>query len=234
MFDYEDGYTSLYHPSWNRFTGSMTASVWLWKVVYHWKRNGEKPFYKFDQPCLHENYIDGESWSEELGLSRIDLEFCRKSIGEKTKKEIYNAGRLGNSLVYFWRDQFRRTWYYVNYDLLMSVLESGEGFNMVEKYRETSGYVYLLRVVGDNIYKIGMTTKTPDERVTQFSVKMPFKVEIVETIYYDGDVSILEVFFHNYFTGIGCERINGEWFRLSPEEVSFFIKTKREVEGQRN
>lgn len=76
------------------------------------------------------------------------------------------------------------------------------------------GYIYLIQSV-TGAYKIGRT-KNPDDRIKTFSVKLPFEVEYVcvvetENMYY------LERELHRQFD---TKRINGEWFKLSENDVS--------------
>ena len=66
------------------------------------------------------------------------------------------------------------------------------------------------------IYKIGMTRNPHDRRQT-FNVKLPFQVDYDHLIY-AGDMRALEAALHERFKG---KLVNGEWFRLSPDDVAF-------------
>lgn len=77
-----------------------------------------------------------------------------------------------------------------------------------------SGFVYLLKA-GDDVYKIGCTT-VPDDRITTFGVKLPFEVEIIALIQ-TNDMKATEKELHSRYEN---KRIKGEFFRLSPDDVS--------------
>ena len=62
-----------YRKELNAITGGVTATILLQQVSYWWKKSGSQPFYKFIQPCKHEKYHDGDSWTEELGFSRKEF-----------------------------------------------------------------------------------------------------------------------------------------------------------------
>lgn len=81
--------------------------------------------------------------------------------------------------------------------------------------RDPSGYVYLLQSP-TGTYKIGRT-KNPADRMHTFSVKLPFEVEYVCVIPTD-DRFTLERTLHRKFK---AQRVNGEFFRLSPEDVEY-------------
>lgn len=107
-----------YRPSWNAFTGSINATIFLQQVVYWWIRSGRQPFYKFAAPCQNSNYRAGDSWQEELGMSRRELETVQKKIVVKTKGGLDEAGIIST-----WRDRFHRTWYALNEVALVAELE---------------------------------------------------------------------------------------------------------------
>lgn len=85
----------------------------------------------------------------------------------------------------------------------------------VGKQRNREGYVYLLRST-TGYYKIGRTVN-PDDRLTTFSVKLPFEVEY-ECVIQTHDRYGLEKALHTYYMD---KRINGEWFALTVEDVAF-------------
>jgi len=93
------------------------------------------------------------------------------------------------------------------------------------------GYVYLVGIRGDNLYKIGMTTKKPAARLAQFVPKMPYEADLVGTIK-TSDALGLERELHKHYDSLGCERAGGEWFRLSDEAVAYFFDVKEETEGR--
>lgn len=81
-----------------------------------------------------------------------------------------------------------------------------------------SGWVYAIASKEDrSLVKIGMTRRTPDERLNQLRPKLPFETELICTIPSD-DVIGLERYIHERFAD---KRVNGEWFRLDYEDVTW-------------
>lgn len=82
--------------------------------------------------------------------------------------------------------------------------------------RTAPGYVYLVQSP-TTAYKIGRTVN-PDDRISTFSVKLPFEVEYVAVIK-TVDMIGLEHSLHQRFAD---KRVNGsEWFHLAPEDVEY-------------
>lgn len=107
-----------YRPRWNVLTGGVMATIFLQQVVYWWVRAGRKPFFKFAGPCKHRAYRAGDSWREELGFSRRELETARKGVGVRTKGNLDGA-----ALVSYWVDVGHKTWYALNEGVLLKGLE---------------------------------------------------------------------------------------------------------------
>lgn len=84
-----------YRKELNAITGGVTATILLQQVSYWWKKSGSQPFYKFIQPCKHEKYHDGDSWTEELGFSRKEFLTAIKKLEDAgLVKKRTNASRL--------------------------------------------------------------------------------------------------------------------------------------------
>lgn len=81
--------------------------------------------------------------------------------------------------------------------------------------KTTNGFVYLIQSP-TGYYKIGRT-KDPNDRIATFSVKLPFEVEYVCVIQ-TSDMYSLETILHNRYAK---QRVNGEWFQLTPEDVEY-------------
>ena len=63
----------LYRKELNELTGSVTATILLQQIIYWGKKTGGE-FYKFIEPCKHEKYKSGDSWTEELGFSKREFQ----------------------------------------------------------------------------------------------------------------------------------------------------------------
>jgi excisionase family DNA binding protein len=74
-----------------------------------------------------------------------------------------------------------------------------------------AGYIYLIKA--DEHYKIGKSTNVA-QRMRQF--QFPFPIELLHTIAVP-DMTGAENYLHRRFAN---QRIHGEWFALSPEDVA--------------
>lgn len=83
------------------------------------------------------------------------------------------------------------------------------------KTNARDGFVYLIQSP-TGTYKIGRTIN-PADRMKTFTVKLPFEVEYTCVIPAD-DMYYLERTLHAQFAD---KRVNGEWFKLSPEDVEY-------------
>jgi hypothetical protein len=84
------------------------------------------------------------------------------------------------------------------------------------------GYVYLLwsndaMADGREVYKIGRT-RYPASRHKAFGVCLPFTWRAIHWARVDDDTGT-ETFLHHFFA---AQRLNGEWFQLSREDVDAF------------
>lgn len=57
-----------YRKELNLITGGALESIFLAQLLYWYEQSGGE-FYKFREPCEHELYKEGDSWTEELGFS---------------------------------------------------------------------------------------------------------------------------------------------------------------------
>ena len=106
-----------YRPRWNQLTGSITATILLQQLIYRWVQSGRRPFYKFTGPCAHPLCRPGDSWEEELGLTRRQFETARAGIATRTQGDVAD-----DSLVSYWMTTGHCTWYAINEPLLVEKL----------------------------------------------------------------------------------------------------------------
>lgn len=103
-----------YKKSNHYIAGTMKGAILLAQIVYWYGIMGFKPFYKFKEPCDSPQYKVGQSWSEELGLTKREFDAVLKTFGKKIKS---SDERDPNVLVHFWVDFRRLTFYEINMDL---------------------------------------------------------------------------------------------------------------------
>jgi hypothetical protein len=84
-----------------------------------------------------------------------------------------------------------------------------------KRYAPCPGFVYLLSCE-EGYFKIGRTNN-PERRLDELHTLPPFKFELEHTIPAD-DMKAAEKELHQRFAE---KRVNGEWFRLGVEDVSF-------------
>lgn len=106
-----------YRPEYNLITGRVTATILLQQINYWWYTMKRRPFYKFREPCEHEKYNDGDSWTEELGMTIYEFDGALKTIGAKVTKGCSKTKLSDTNLVIYWTDSNRVTWYQLNESL---------------------------------------------------------------------------------------------------------------------
>lgn len=90
-----------------------------------------------------------------------------------------------------------------------------EAQKAVRKANKTkAGFVYVVKQVGGDHYKIGRTAD-PDDRLRTFNVKLPFPVEFEILIKCD-DMYKLESDLHYQYAS---KRVRGEWFALDTDDL---------------
>ena len=83
-----------FYPTLQSVTGSNIAALILGKLEFFFSNpKFESGFYKFSEYCDHPLYRKGDSWSEELGISRKVFNRAFDLIGtrHKSKSDFLNA-----------------------------------------------------------------------------------------------------------------------------------------------
>jgi hypothetical protein len=94
-------------------------------------------------------------------------------------------------------------------------LEERRSNRQPEPKKQHPGYVYLLKS-DSGLYKISRTSKIAD-RVSWFTTKLPFKVELIHSFKCENMVET-ERQLHERFSD---KQHTGEWFNLSDEDVEY-------------
>lgn len=108
--------TICYYPELVQRTGSINAALMMAQLEFWFKMTGSKPFYKFLEPCGHELYKKGDSWSEELGMTSSEIRSAFKRIGTiyKSKRAFKESQDVFKGKPYAsYYDRIRKTTYYL-------------------------------------------------------------------------------------------------------------------------
>jgi len=88
----------------------------------------------------------------------------------------------------------------------------------IKARKQRPGYIYAVRAETPDgpAYKIGKTTQKPNERTAAFIPMLPYAAELAwsKAVF---DIDRVEAAMHTYYE---ARRLRGEWFVLSPENVS--------------
>lgn len=165
----EDKLVISYRPRFAALTDSALSAILLQQIIHWWKVKERQPFYKFRSPCKHTRYQDGQSWCEELEWNKYEFDNALKVIATKIttgvkKQDVLDtdmperrqdesepefATRLAaalKSIVIYWTDSNRITWYQVNENLLGKFvgriyLDKSYGLRYLEKSKVKSTQV---------------------------------------------------------------------------------------------
>ena len=111
--------TICYYPELVKITGSINAALMMAQLEFWFKVVGGKPFYKFLEPCMHDLYKIGDSWSEELGMTSAEIRSAFKRIGTMYKSKSAFLKAAENEDVFkgkpyaAYYDRMRKTTYYL-------------------------------------------------------------------------------------------------------------------------
>lgn len=111
----EDRELIIYRKSLRNICSSVNSSILFSQLIYWFKKNDFKPFYKFIRPCSNDKYIDGDSWIEELGFSYDEFTTAFNNIGikYKTKTEFYEKFGSENKMFYSYSDKQNGLTYWI-------------------------------------------------------------------------------------------------------------------------
>ena len=93
----------------------------------------------------------------------------------------------------------------------------------VSRTMKRGGYVYLVQLGDQNMYKIGLTID-PQKRIKAIGTKLPWGLNLIVLIKAE-DRFFLETQLHNKFHH---KRVSGEWFALDPEDVEYIKELAHE------
>lgn len=120
--------TIPYYPELGKKLGGITPAILMRQLEYWFDKNGYKNFYKFLEPCDNGSYKDGDSWVEEIGISKAEFRNAFSKIGVvyKSKKEFKEAEDKfqGKPYCSYIDRMERRTYYIRNHEKVREILNA--------------------------------------------------------------------------------------------------------------
>lgn len=98
-----------YVPAIAKELKSIESAIILNRIFFYWKTKS-KYFYKFKEPCTHEWYREGDSWTEELSITRKVFDNALKKISIRIKKGVTTEH---NKMIEHWTTN-NVTYYQIN------------------------------------------------------------------------------------------------------------------------
>lgn len=88
-------------------------------------------------------------------------------------------------------------------------------------YRNKPGYIYLIHAEGTSRYKIGLTTRSVEQRLAELnSSQSPYPLRLIDVIETE-DVTETEGYLHQKFSHY---RKHGEWFEFNQRQLKEVMK----------
>lgn len=147
----QQGYPSVYYPELCQLTGSMTAGIFLSRVLHWWSKNDGQSFWKMNTSKGDDS---GRSWVDQDGFTENELRTARGKVSTRVKKskikqhlaispdlldyntktrsrkiqgeireEVISKTFKGlTKLVVYWKNIGGKMWYMLNEPLLMALL----------------------------------------------------------------------------------------------------------------
>ncbi len=153
-----------------------------------------------NERAIKEDEKEVKRWEQALEQARLEIE---KAVGKEREQQE------------------------IKFKQLEEKLEEARANQKTNLYREQmtkSGHIYVISNIGsfgENIYKIGMTRRTPEERVKQLSASsVPFPFDIHAKIRCE-NVPEIENRLHKHFRDRSVNKVNvgKEFFRVTLEEI---------------
>lgn len=99
-------------------------------------------------------------------------------------------------------------------------------------------FVYLINIERTDLYKIGITSKTPQKRLKKLQTGCALRLVLVDT-YESDDYKQIETTFHRMFkhkknVPEDFENLHGEWFKLTFDDVIDFKNICSKIEENLN
>jgi hypothetical protein len=115
----DDRNVIIYRKTLNKITGGIIGTLILHQALFWHDTKKGAPFYKFKEPCEHEEYVIGDSWCEQLGISAKEFDTAIKKISyKKHKQKFVPSGEDSLPIILYWQTIDRKTYYTINREYL--------------------------------------------------------------------------------------------------------------------
>jgi hypothetical protein len=95
-------------------------------------------------------------------------------------------------------------------------------------YRNKPGFIYLIHAKDTKRYKVGLTTRTPEQRLAELnSSQSPYPLELIKVIE-TNNVTETESYLHKRFA---LQRRHGEWFEFNDWQLREVITEFERLES---
>ena len=187
-----------YYGEISKALGSVTAGVFLSKAI--------------SEPFTDDGWFlkSQDEWELETGLTRREQETARQILRDAG---ILLESKKGIPCRLFFKVDFEALG-----RLLCTPADSPNN-----GAAPSQGYIYLIHATGTNRYKIGLASDIP-KRMIQLSKQSAFPLVLIAS-HPSNDMSSDEENWHKLFEK---QRVHGEWFELSNEQVEEFRAISRD------
>lgn len=82
----------------------------------------------------------------------------------------------------------------------------------------SSGWVYVIEAKGQSLFKVGLTTREPSQRLAELQTSCPHELDLITAFRSNKNTRALEKMFHRMLEG-HASRAQGEWFAVTRETI---------------
>lgn len=171
-----DSFYTRFYPGLQAFTGNTISTLIIGKLEYWFsKPQYVGGFYKFVEPCGHPLYREGDSWSEELDVSRKLFAKAFDLIGVRyNSKSAYLGAEdkfQGKFYASYHDRKTNRTYFVRNHEVVSQILESLKtSYSSVKQKAKKSLVTLLKQNSSSKTPKISLPKKPPLENSPPQSV----------------------------------------------------------------
>ncbi|OEU65670.1 MAG: hypothetical protein BA863_12490 [Desulfovibrio sp. S3730MH75] len=200
----------------NLIRGTISCIIEHNGFLFELSNGGQASFFSF-RPDLTDKYMRDAVINQDKAFaesySYLVKEYSQEVL-ENLWEELYNAARIIRKEGV----GFDPAYGYIDNNTILSIIEHKLIQQSVkDNMLDNCEWVYVVGNAKEGKYKIGMTRRSPEKRINEFSPLLPFKTEIF-ALCPTTNAYELEKELHGKFRN---NRTNGEWFNLSLGELVY-------------